>query len=170
MNRRTVDCWQNLARTENQPRKSILRPFRGAKNSGQIAFRYPGSSDTCVRVVCGRDPGIAYRAFCGCCVRSQGICVRVLLAAGCVPSLLRVLRAFARNTCASVAQTMLDGCVDDLVPGPAGRGGGPLRPPSGCPGERAHFRILISPTLMIISATQRHRTKHTPDVPNRDLT
>ncbi len=162
MSRRTVDVWQNLAPkpvklgrgsscnagcTENQPGRSILRPFRGPKNSGQIAFRYPGSSDTCVRVW-GCDPGIAYRAFCGGCVRSQGICVRVLLAAGCVPSLLRMLRAFAVNTCASVAQTMLDGCVDDLVPGPAGRGGGPFRPPCGCPCERAHFRILISPPPM----------------------
>ena len=31
------------------------------------------------------------------------------------------------------------GRADDLVPGLAGRGGGPLRPPSGCPGERAHL-------------------------------
>ncbi len=31
------------------------------------------------------------------------------------------------------------GRVEDLVPGLAGRGGGPLRPPSGCSGERAQF-------------------------------
>jgi hypothetical protein len=37
------------------------------------------------------------------------------------------------------------GCAEDMVPGPAGRGGRPLRPLSGCPGEGAKFCILTSP-------------------------
>ncbi len=32
------------------------------------------------------------------------------------------------------------GCAGEMVPGPACRGGGPLRPPSGCPGEGAQWR------------------------------